>query len=234
MKTLYFVLSFLTISLLSSFKTSEACEYAGSNIGYVKTQTQLALKENDLNKSKYFTYKAIKATYKLKEQLDECGCEQAAINIEESQYHLKKAAKESTTPGIKLLLTAAYDKLAASLEAIEKHHLHGNSEISKNFVINSLENREKIELPIFHLDNEAMQVIIDDSLIPFEESLQKVVDSVDCKSARAFAQRIFQNCEQALLQSDISERKKYYNLKTQEITANALRDLGNCDASYSK
>ena len=79
-----------------------------------------------------------------------------------------------------------------------------------------------------------MQVIIDDSLIPFEESLQKVVNSVDCKSARAFAQRIFQNCEQALLQSDISERKKYYNLKTQEITANALRDLGNCDASYSK
>lgn len=230
MKTLYFVLSFLAIGLLSSFNTSEACAYAGSNIGYVKAQTQLALNENDINKSKYFTYKAIKAIYKLKKQLDECGCEQAAINIEESQFSLKEAAKEASFQGIKPHLTEAYDKLSASLEAIERHHLHGNSEIVENFTLSSLENREKIELPVFRLENDAMKVIIDDSLIPFENSLQKVVDSVDCISARALATRIYQNCEQNLLQAGISERKKYYNLKTQEITANALKEIGECNS----
>ena len=234
MKTLYFVLSLLAIGLFSSFTASEACEYAGSNIGYVRTQTRMALEDNDLNKAKFFTYKAIKAIYKLREQLDECGCEQAVINIEESQYHLKKATKATSIQGVKVLLREAYNKTVTSLEAIERHHLHDNSEIGKELTMNSLENREQIDLPIFHLDNEALHVMIDDSLIPYEESLKRVVDSVNCKDARAFADRIFQICEQELLKPDLSEGKKYYNLKTQEITADALRKLGDCGTSYSK
>lgn len=234
MKTRHFVLSLLAIGLLSSFKGSEACEYAGSNIGYVKTQTQLALEDNDLNKAKFLTYKAINAIYKLRAQLNECGCEQAVINIEESQYHLKKVTKATSIQEAKVILAEAYNKTVASLEAIERHHLHENLGINKDLAMNNLENREKIDLPGFHLDTEALHVMIDDSLIPYEESLQKVVDSVNCKDARAFAERIFQICEQELLKPDLTEGKKYYNLKTQEITADALRKLGDCESSFSK
>src|SRR6056297_1075845 len=118
MKTLYITLSVLTISLFSSFKTSEACEYAGSNIGYVKTQTQMALEDNNLNKAKFLTYKALKAIYELKGQLRECGCEQAVLNIGESEFHLKKAVKANSLQAAKSLLTEAYNKLVTSLEAI--------------------------------------------------------------------------------------------------------------------
>ena len=232
MKTRYFVLPVLAIALLSSFSINDACEYAGSNIGYVKTQTQTALDDNDLNKAKFLTYKAIRAIYKLRGQLDECGCEEAAINIEESQYHLIKATKATSIQEAKASLIEAYNKTVASLEAITRHHLHKNSEIGNDLVLNKLENREKINLSIPHLDKEVLHVMIDDSLIPFEVSLHKVVDSVNCKDARAFAERIFQICEQELLKNNLSEGKKYYNLRTQEITADALRKLGDCGAVY--
>ena len=48
MKTFYLVLSTLAICLFSSFnELSEACEYAGSNITYVKNQTELAIEADD-------------------------------------------------------------------------------------------------------------------------------------------------------------------------------------------
>lgn len=228
MKTRYLVLSLLAITLFSSFKTSDACEYAGSNIGYVKTQTQAAIDDNDLNKAKFLTYKAIRAIYKLKGQLDECGCEQAVIKLEESQYHLIKVTKATSIQEAKVLLVEAYNKTVASLDAIEKHHLHKNSEIGTDLAINKFENREKIDLSIPHLDKEVLHVMIDDSLIPFEVSLEKVVATVNCKDARAFAERIFQICEQELLKPNLSEGKKYYNLRTQEITGDALKNLGDC------
>ncbi len=234
MKTLYFVLSLLTLQLFSSFKTSDACEYAGSNIGYVKTQTELALGDNDLNKAKFITYRAIKAIYKLRKQLNECGCEQAVINIEESHFHLKKATKATSLQGARILLNEAYSKTVASLEAIEKHQLHENSGLSEAIAMNNFENPENVILPVFNLEKDDLHVMIDDSLIPYEESLQKVVDSVDCTSARTFAQRIFKICEQELLKPDLSEGKKYYNLKTQEITANALKKLGDCGSPNTR
>jgi len=234
MKTRYFVLSLLAMCLFSSFKTREACQYAGSNIAYVKTQTQTALEDNDLNKAKFLTYKAINAIYKLKGQLEECGCEQAVINIEESQYFLKKATKAHSIQGAKVLLTEALNKIIASLAAIERHQLHENSGRNRDLAMNSAEDIEEISFPPIHLENNALHVLIDDSLIPYEESLQKVVDSVNCKDARAFAERIFKICEQELLKPDLSEGKKYYNLRTQEITASALNKLGDCELSYTK
>ncbi len=235
MKILYFVMSLMVIALFSSFKASEACEYAGSNIGYVKTQTQMALDDDDLNKAKFLTYKAIKAIHKLKRQLNECGCEQAAINIEESEYHLKRATMATSLQGAKILLIEAYNKTLASLKALERHHLHENSTISEDLAMNSIESQEKIDLPpVFLLDEEALHVRIDDSLIPYEESIQKVIDSVNCTDARAFAERIFKTCELELLKPGLSEGKKYYNLKTQEITAEALRKLGDCGSSGTK
>jgi hypothetical protein len=228
------VLSLSAISLLSSFKTNEACSYAGSNIDYVKTQTALAIEGNDLNKTKFLTYRAIKAIYKLRKQLNECGCEQAILNIEESQFHLKKATKATSLQGAKALLMEAYNNTLVSLAATEKHHLHQKTGVGEALAMNTIENPKSPNFSAIHLAKNDLHVLIDDSLIPYEKSLQRVVDSVDCKDAAAFAQRIFKICEQELLQQNLSEGKKYYNLKTQEITANALKKLGDCAIPYSK
>lgn len=234
MKTLYFVLSVWAIGLCSSFKTSEACEYAGSNIGYVKTQTQSAMANNDLNKAKFITYKAIRAIYKLRKQLEDCGCEQALINIEESQYHLKKATKATSIENAQILLMEAYKKVVFSLEAIERHHLHENLEVNDNPSMEHTQKAGNKGRSAIQLQGQALRVMIDDSLIPYEKSLQTIVDSVNCKDARAYAERIFKICEQELLKPNLSEGKKYYNLRTQEITAEAIKELEACETSYSK
>lgn len=234
MKARYAVFALSAILLFSSFKTSEACEYAGSNISYVKTQTALAIEVSDLNKAKFYTYKAMRALYQLRNQLSECGCEQAIGYMEETQYNLREATKATSFEGAKILLQEAYNKTVESLVAIEEHHLHENPSLGNAFAMNTTGNPEILSLPNFHLEKEDIRVLIDDSLIPYEKSLQNVVDSVDCKTAREFAQRIFKICEQELLKPNLSEGKKYYNLKTQEITANALKQLNDCGPSSSK
>ena len=75
---------------------------------------------------------------------------------------------------------------------------------------------------------------IDTSLLKYKESLAIVVDSLSCTDAKTFADNIFQQCEQALLKNNLSEAKKYYNLKTKEITAEALLRLGNCGSEDAK
>jgi uncharacterized Fe-S cluster-containing radical SAM superfamily enzyme len=68
---------------------------------------------------------------------------------------------------------------------------------------------------------------IDSSLVSFQNSLNKVVLTVECEEAQDFVQRIFERCELELLKTNLTEGKRYYNLKTKEIAANALQDLEN-------
>ena len=63
----------------------------------------------------------------------------------------------------------------------------------------------------------------------YRESLDKIVNSVDCKEARAFAEKIYTHCEQQLLKPNLTEGKKYYNLKTKDITLEALNKLKQCN-----
>ena len=72
---------------------------------------------------------------------------------------------------------------------------------------------------------------IDTSLEKYRISLDKVVQSVNCKDATAFASRIYAECEAQLLKPNISEGSKYYNLRTKEITAEALTKIGDCSAA---
>jgi hypothetical protein len=69
---------------------------------------------------------------------------------------------------------------------------------------------------------------IDLSLAKYKVSLEKVVATINCKDAKAFAQRIFDECENQLLKPNLTEGSKYYNLRTKEITQNALNKIGDC------
>ena len=79
------------------------------------------------------------------------------------------------------------------------------------------------------LDNKTLENKVDIALEKFKKSLDKVVESVDCKEALAFTQNVYDICEQQLMKPNLSEGKKYYNLKTKEIAANALKKLGGCE-----
>ncbi len=222
------VLCALFSCLLSSFKPSVACEYAGSNIGFVKSQTQKAIAMEDINQARYFAYKALNAIVKSKQQLSECGCDYAALSIEEGLDNLKKATRTTTLSAAKILLNRALEDTLEGLESLSEHETHDSHYASDVLVMNTkVVKKEKIVLR--ETDIEALRTKIDMSLVDYQKSLDNVINSVDCKEAKAFAKKIHDHCEQQLLKPNLSEGKKYYNLKTKQISAVALERLGNCE-----
>ncbi len=227
MKTIYILVAILTFGLFSSFASSEACNYANSNMGFVKTQTQNAISENDINKSRFFIYKAIKGIQSNSSNFKDCGCTDAEVSIDESLMNLKAAAKATSIKGTHILLNEALLHIIDVFDALEQHEMHDNSFSSKEFAMNTsteaVNNLEELKVT-----KTEMQQHIDASLLNYEASLQKVVSSVKCSEATAYAKKIYEHCEQKLLNHNLSEGMKYYNFRVKDITATALKSLEGC------
>jgi hypothetical protein len=225
---LFYSLCILFVCNLSAYAENKACEYAGSNIGYIKTQTLKAIAAEDLNSSRYFTYKALNAIEKSRKQFEACNCDYANKNIFESLDNLKKATRVSSLNGTRVLLKRALENALGSLDALEKHEeLHGSRYASDVLALNTVTS-EKEKLGMKQPEGPDLRKQIDQSLENYKNSLDEVVRSVDCRDAYAFAHRIFRHCEEELLKADLSEAKKYYNLRTKQITAEALDRLKKC------
>ncbi len=227
MKTQYFLLSAMALCILSSFSFNQACDYASSNIGYIKSQTEMAIKAENINKSRYYAYKALSAIDKSKKQLENCDCEYASNSIHETAENLKHATRATTMASTRILLKKAIHNANGSLDAISEHELHKSKYASDVLAMNTKETeKEKTamrlpERPILH-DK------IDKSLQSYEKSLSNVVNSLDCNEAYAYAKNVYENCEKQLLRTDMTEAKMYYNLKTKSITEKALKKLETC------
>ena len=223
------VVAFCTVAMFifSSFKSNKACKYAGSNIGYIQSQTEKAIASEDINMSKYFAYKALNAIVKSKAQLEACGCEHALELIHESSVNLTNATRATSLPSAKILLKKALDNAVGSIEAIDEHDSHDsryNNDVLAMNTKTSIAEKESHK----PLDHKTLENRVDIALEKFKKSLDKVVESVECKEALAFTQNVYDICEQQLMKPNLSEGKKYYNLKTKEIAANALKNLGGC------
>jgi len=222
--TLIYAMVFL---LFASFKTSTECEYAGSNIGFAKTQTETAIAKDDINQARFFAYKALNAIEKSKKQLAECGCAYAEIDMEEGLQNLKLATKATSLSATRLLLERALEHTLHGLESLGAHHLHMSKYGNDFLVLNT--KIAKINGPFSKEEGvNTLHEKIDSSLEKYKASLNRIVASVACEEARAFAEAIFDHCEKELLRSDISDGKKYYNLRTKQITAAALLRIPNC------
>jgi len=217
----------IAFALFSSFKDLKPCEYAGSNIDYVKNETQKAISEDDINLSKYHTYKAIRAIENNKGKLNSCGCDYAANRMEDSFKDLVLSTKAKTLRSARILLNRSLENTLASIEALEKHELHNSSYASDILSINTLEvnslNKSKASPKGIYLQRK-----IDSSLIEYENSLTNIIENVNCKEALKYATEIYEHCEKQLLISTLSEGKKYYNFRTKQITAQALEQLNHC------
>ncbi len=224
----YLLWCILFLCTISAKAYTEACAYAGSNIGYIKTQTQKAIDAADLNSSRYFAYKALNAIEKSRKQLEACNCDYANKSIFESLDNLKKATRVSSLNGTKILLKRALEHVLGSLEALEEHdELHGSQYASDVLAVNTSA-ANKAKLGMKQPEGQALRKTIDQSLADYKNSLDEVVKTVDCKDAYAFAHRIFRHCEAELLKEDLTEAKKYYNLRTKQITEQALEKLKKC------
>lgn len=221
----FIVIFFYTGLIIAS---ANACDYAGSNIDFVKSQTQKAIAAENLNQSRYFAYKALNGIEKSKEQLEECGCEYAFKSILEGLDNLKKATRVSSLLGTRILLNRALDNTMGSLDALEQHdELHKSAYASDVLALNT-KSSEEHRLNSIQPQGQALEKKIDQFLEAYRKSLNKVVNSVNCKEAYAYASKVYEHCEQQLLSGKLTEAKKYYNLKTKEITAEALKELEKC------
>jgi len=227
MKLLAQFLGVLALFSCFSFAKNKACSYADSNIGYVRQQTQKALECKDLNTARYYTYKALNAIENSKKQFESCGCDDATKSIYEGLENLKDATRAPSLSGTKILLNKALENTIASLESLEKYDLHNSKYASDVLVINT-KNPESGNDAFTVPEGKALEYKIDLSLVRFQNSLKKVVASVPCTEAYDFAERIYKNCERELQKPNLSEGKKYYNLRVKQIVAKAMEELGDC------
>ncbi|NNJ89047.1 MAG: hypothetical protein HKP53_06570 [Eudoraea sp.] len=224
------LLAYLWLALLPVLPgevNSNACTYAGSNISYIRKQTQNAIDAHKLNMVHYYAYKALNAIEKSKKQFKDCGCEYAQLSIEEGENNLKKAVRVTSLLSSRILLEKAMENTQGSLEALQDHdeiHIseYGNDMLAMN--TNNLKQPKKSFQPTV---GKKLESKIDSSLVSFQNSLNKVVQTVECKEAQDFVLRIFERCELQLLKTNLTEGKRYYNLRTKEIAAKALEDLSN-------
>ena len=228
MRPLHFLLVFALVVSLYSFSENKACEYIGSNVGYIQKQVQKALDAADLNTSRYHAYKALNAIEKSKKQFTACGCEVAEQSISESLEHLKRATRVSSLTGTRLILEKAISGVESSLQSLEEHaevhqSQYGSDQLSLNTRSSYME-QQKGKIP----EGKALEKKIDQALISYQNSLEKAVNTIPCKEAYQLALTNYERCEEQLLRPELTEAKKYYNLRTKEITALALDRLKDC------
>ncbi len=232
MKSKPFILFIFIFILFCSFKSEDgACEYVGSNIAFITSQTQKALSQTDFNKTKFEVYKAINAIEKTKTKLKDCDCSYATKNLMKALEHLINSTKISTIDGAKVFLNKALESTSTSLELLEQHHTHQSNykhdELSLNIKIDDQEKASKA----IYIDK--LRQTIDNSLRNFEVSLDRIVEINDCEEAKKYFIKVQKNCENELLNEKLSEGKKYYNLRTKAIATAALKKLDCYDPVFS-
>ncbi len=187
----------------------------------------MAIKAENINKSRYHAYKALSAIDKSKKQFENCDCEYATKSIDETTANLKNATRASTMASTRILLGKAIQNAIGSLDALNEHELHKSKYASDVLAMNTKESeQEKITMRL--PEQSVLHDKIDKSLLSYEKSLTKVVNSLECNEAYDYAINVFQNCEKQLLRTDMTEAKMYYNLKTKSITEKALKKLEAC------
>jgi len=228
MRPTYTILFVLFLIPFSAIGNKRACDYVGSNLGYIKSQTQQAIKAEDINFSRYYAYKALNAIEKSRTQFEACGCDYALKSIDEGLENLKKATRIGSLKGAKILLKRALESTYGSLEALEKHdELHVSLYASDLLAMNTKTAAEE-KLARKMPKEKDLHNMIDKALVNFKNSLDEVVKNVNCREAYDFASKIYAHCSQELLRKDLTPGKKYYNFRTKEITENALRRLESC------
>tara|TARA_R110000744_G_scaffold19680_7_gene51782 strand:+ start:395 stop:994 length:600 start_codon:yes stop_codon:yes gene_type:complete len=196
-------------------------------MGYAKSQITAALSTQDINQARFYAYKALNALEKSKDQLKVCGCTYAKTSVYENIEVLTLATKSTTLEGTISYLNESIELTDNTILVLESHDTHdsiySNNELSVNTNSSTeVKTGKKVKFDKNIFEN------IDISLEKYRVSLDKVVQTVNCKDATAFATRIFNESEAQLLKPNISEGSKYYNLRTKEITQEALNKIGDC------
>ncbi len=220
-----FLLGILILLLTSSFKNRNACEYATSNLEYIKSQTKAAIVASDFELAKYYSYKALNGIEKTKLNFLDCGCEGAIESLEKSLSYLKNAVKADSFESSKGLLHQALENTVTGLKVLRIFELEFSSDYGNDLLIlntkDALEHQDGSLLP----KGKHLKEKVHNCLLGFETSLEKVVNEIEHDEASQFVANIHEEAELMLLDTELSEPKKQYYQRIKTITQGALERL---------
>ncbi|WP_146129892.1 hypothetical protein [Flagellimonas meridianipacifica] len=226
-----FIISLLgiqSLSLTASFKATNACEYANSNMEYIKDQTETAISSPELQITKYYAYKAINGIEKTRSNFNACGCQEAISSLDDVLINLKEATKADTHSSSKQALQKALKNTLKGIRELKDFGLTVNNVYGDNMLV--LNTKEVLDAQggILLPEGKQLEQQIHNGLRNFEISIDNIIKQLDCDEARRFIKKTYENASIKLLDTDLTKPKKIYHQRVKTITKNALAKIEDC------
>ena len=225
-----FVLGMILLWLMSSFTVRNACEYASSNLEYIKSKIQSAIVTNDLKMSKYHAYKALNGIEKTRTNFEDCGCEGTIESLESATTELKQATKAETLEDAKRSLHLALESTLIGMKVLRIFEQEVASTYGNDILVLNTKDALNDQDGIFLTPTHTIKEQVHSCLLGFESSLDKVVNEVNCDEAQRFINNIYEEARLVLLNTELSEHKKQYHQRVKTLAQEALDRLGECNA----
>ncbi|SHG17306.1 hypothetical protein [Flagellimonas flava] len=225
-----FILGVISLLILSSFISRNACEYANSNLEYIKIKTEEAITAENFEQSKYFSFKALNSIEKTRSNFIDCGCDGTIESLEAALFYLKESTKATSFRTSKKELHKALEHIAIGTKVLDIFEEEAVSAYGNDILFLNTKDALKHQGGIVLNEENTVKKQVHTCLLGFESSLDKVVTGVECKEAHQFISRIHNEAIETLLDTGLSEHKKQYHQRVKTITMGALKRLGDCGA----
>lgn len=224
-----FAIGLLGLWLMASFTTpANACQYASTNLEYIKSKIQEAVVADNLNMAKYHAYKALNGIEKTKGNFLDCGCEGAIESLEITLSHLKTATKTSVLPKSKAALHQALESTIIGINVLQEFGQQTSSDYGSNVLVLNTKEVLGFQNGMMLTHGSTVKKQVHSCLLRFESSLDKVVSDVNCEEAHRFITNIYEESRLTLLNTNLSQHKKEYHQRVKTLAKDALEKLGDC------
>lgn len=225
-----FVIGILGLCLMVSFRGINACEYANSNLEYIKSKIQDAVVSKDMEMAKYHAYKALNGIEKTRSNFLDCGCEGTIESMENALTELKTATKAESLKASKKSLHRALENTLIGIKVLRVFEQEHSSSYGNSILVMNTKEALENQNGMFLTHESMVKQQVHNCLLGFESSLEKVVQEVDCEEAQRFVSNIYEESRLVLLNTELSAHKKEYHQRVKSLTKDALSRLDKCGA----
>lgn len=222
------LLALIGLFLTLSFSVSIACKFANDDSLFIKEQTQIALKATSLEMARYHTYKALRGISQTKDNIVDCGCEEAKESVLKTEENLKMAARAEWLADSKLFLELAKQNILITIDALRDYGKEYQSDYGEDILVMNTKEVLNEQGGIVLAPAKQLQERMDKSLAEFESSLDAVVRHVECEDAFNFINKILGKSERHLNEGTVTDAQRQYHTRVKTIAYNALLKLEGC------
>ena len=223
-----FVIGMIFLWFMSSFTVRNACEYANSNLEYIKSKIESAIVAKDLKMVKYHAYKALNGIEKTRANFEDCGCEGTIESLAGASYELKQATKAGTLENSKKSLHLALESTLIGIKVLRIFEQEVSSTYGNDILVLNTKEALNSQDGMFLTPTHTIREQVHSCLLGFESSLDNVVNEVNCEEAHRFIDNIYEEARLVLLNTELSEHKKQYHQRVMTLAKGALERLGDC------